>query len=61
MTRAMFDISAPFFSAKMVLKQNAMELTGTYPLAASVTHELFYIDDTVTGADSIESAIALQR
>ena len=57
MTRATIGISA----ANMALKQNAIELTYKYPLAANVVHELFYIDDTLTGADSIESAIALQR
>ena len=45
----------------MALKQNAVELTDKCPLAASVVHESFYIDDTVPGADIIESAISLQR
>ncbi len=61
MTRATFGVSASCFAANMALKQNAIELIGKYPLAANVVHESFYVDDTLTGADSIESAITLQR
>ena len=45
----------------MALNQNSIELTDKYQLPANVVHESFYVDDTLTGAHSIESAIALQR
>ena len=54
-------VSASCFAANMVLKQNTIDLTDRYPLAVNVVHKSFYVDDTLTGADSIESAIALQR
>lgn len=58
MTIATSGVSASCFAANMALKR---ELTDKYPLAARVVHELFYVDDTLTGADSIKSAITLQR
>ena len=61
MTRATFDVSASCLAANMALKLNAIELTDKYLLAANVVHESFYADDTLTGTDSIECAIALQR
>ena len=61
MTRATSGVSASSFTANMGLKQNAIELSDKYPLAANVVHESFYIDDTLTGSDNIESAITLQR
>ncbi len=32
-----------------------------YPLAARAVNKSFYVDDGLTGADSIEEAITLQR
>ena len=61
MTRATFGVSASCFAANMAVKQNAIELADTYPLAAQVVHKAFYVDDGLTGADSVESAITLQR
>ena len=61
MTTAMFSVSPSCFAANMELRQNAIEQTDKYPLAANVVHESFCVDDTLTGADSIESAIILQR
>ena len=59
MTRATLGFPATCFTANMALKQNAIKLTDKYLLAANGFHESFYIDDTMTGADSIESAITL--
>lgn len=61
MTRATFGVSASCFAANMAVKQNAIELSDKYPLAADAVHKSFYVDDGLTGADDIESAIALQR
>ena len=61
MTRATFGVSASCFAANMAVKQNAIELANKYPLAADAVHKSFYVDDGLTGADDVESAIALQR
>ena len=61
MTLATFGISASCFAANMAVKQNAIEQADQYPLAAEAVHKSFYIDDRLTGADDMESAIALQR
>ena len=61
MTRATFGVSASCFAANMAVKQNAMELANKYPLAADAVHKSFYVDDGLTGADDIDSAITLQR
>ena len=45
----------------MAVKQNAIELVNKYPLAAEAVDKSFYVDDGLTGADNVESAIALQR
>ena len=61
MTRATFGVSASCFAANMAVKRNAVELTGKYPLAADAVHKSFYVDDGLTGANDVESAITLQR
>ena len=40
---------------------NALELVDQYPLAARAVQEEFYNEDGLTGADSVEGAIELQR
>ena len=45
----------------MSVKQNSVELASQYPLAAKAVKEDFYVDDGLTGADSVEEAIALQH
>lgn len=61
MTRATFGVSASCFAANMAVKHNAIELVDKYPLAAVAVHESFYVDDGLTGADDVKSAITLQR
>ena len=61
MTRATFGVSASCFAANMAVKQNAIELAHKYPLAAEAVLNSFYVDDGLTGAEDIESAITLQR
>ena len=61
MTRAIFGVSASCFAANMAVKRNAVELADKYPLAADAVHKSFYVDDGLTGADDIKSAITLQR
>ncbi len=61
MTRATFGVSSSSFAANMAVKQNAMDYAQEYPLAASAVHESFYVDDGLTGADSLDEATKLQE
>ena len=60
MTRVTFGVSASSFAANMSIKQNAANFTFQYPLAVKAVNESFYVDDGLTGTDSIEEAIELQ-
>ena len=59
MTRVTFGVSASSFAANMAVKQNALDLTHKFPLAAKTVEENFYVDDCLAGADSNEEAIVL--
>ena len=61
MTRVTFDVSASSFAANMVLKQNAIDNAVHYPLVANAVETFFYVDDCLTGADSPEEAVLLQK
>ena len=61
MTRVTFGVSASSFAANMALKQNAINKAVDYPLAANAVDQSFYVDDCLTGADSCDEAVLLQR
>ena len=61
MTRVTFGVSASSFAANMAVKQNALDHASEYPQAAEVVEKSFYVDDGLTGADSVQEAIELQR
>ena len=63
MTRATFRVSALSFAANMSVKQNAIDFAMEYPLVAKVVERIksFYVDDGLTGADSVPEAIELQK
>ena len=61
MTRATFGVSASCFAANMAIKRNAMDLADKYPLAPEAVQEAFYVDDGLTGADDIKTAIRLRE
>lgn len=61
MTRATFRVSASCFAANMAVKQNANELAQEYPLAAETVNQSFYVDDGLTSADDVDTAVVLQR
>ena len=61
MTRLTFRVSAPSFAANMAVKQNALDNAQKYPRAAQLVLESFYVDDGLTGVDSIEEAVHLQE
>ncbi|XP_062565473.1 uncharacterized protein LOC134227812 [Armigeres subalbatus] len=52
--------SSPFL-ATMALKQLAIEHAEEYPLAAAAIEKCFYIDDALTGAQTLVEACLLQR
>ena len=60
MTRVTFGVSASSFAANMAVKQNALDFAMEFPNAAKVVDKSFYVDDCLTGADSITEAVALQ-
>ena len=61
MTRVTFCVSATSFIANMCVKQNALNLAHEFPLAAEAVEGSFYVDDGLTRADDIQTAIKLQR
>ena len=60
MKRVTFGVSASSFAANMSMKQNASDWTHEYPLAAKAVEQSFYVDDGLTGANSVDEAIKLQ-
>ena len=61
MTRVTFGVSSSSFVANMSVKENAVNFAHKYPMAAKVVNEAFYVDDCLTGADTTEEAVELQR
>ena len=59
MTRVMFGVSASSFAANMAVKQNALDHALEFPKAATVVEQGFYVDDCLTGADTIAEAADL--
>ena len=60
MTRLTFGVSASSFAANMALKQNAIDHKKSHPQAYQVVLDSFYVDDGLTGADSVDEAVALR-
>ena len=60
MTRVTFGVSASSFAANMVVLQNANDHSSQYPLAAQTVKKSFYVDDCLTGEDTIPAVIELQ-
>lgn len=59
MTRVTFGVSASSFAANMAVKQNASDFATEFPAAARVVDTSFYVDDCLTGADSVAEAVSL--
>ncbi len=60
MKRVTFGVSASSFIANMAVKQNALDFATEFPQATEVVKKSFYVDDGLTGADSVQEAIELQ-
>jgi hypothetical protein len=61
MTRVTFGVSASSFAANMAVKQNAIDYAQEFPSAAEIAKKCFYVDDCLTGADDLKSALTLQQ
>ncbi len=61
MTRVTFGVSASSFAANMTVKQNALDHATNHPLAANAVNQSFYVDDGLTGADSVSEARELRQ
>ena len=61
MTRITFGVYASPFAANMAVRQNAIDHIGEFPLTAEAVLTSFYFDDSLTGADSIDEAISMQK
>ena len=56
-----FGVFASLFVTNMSVKQNAIDFAMDYPLAVDAVNRAFYVDDRLTGDDSTEKAIKLQK
>ena len=61
MTRVTFGVSASPFAANMAIQQNARDLAVQYALAAKAVTKSFYVDDCMSGADTVTDAVEMQR
>ena len=60
MTRVTFGVSSLSFAANMCVKQNALDHASEFPLASEAVHNSF-VDDGLTGSDTVEEALRLQK
>ena len=60
MNRVTFGVASSSYAVNMAIKQNALDLAEQYPMAARVVHQSFYVDDVLTGADTVKEAVTLQ-
>ena len=61
MTRVTFGVSASSFAVNMSVRQNAIQLAMKLPEVIKVVKSSFYVDDGLTGADTIDDAVSLQQ
>ncbi len=60
MTRVTFGVTSSPFLATQVLRQLAHDYQEQYPKAAYIVRNHFYVDDCLTGADTLEDAIDIR-
>ena len=56
MTRLTFGVTSSPFIATQVLHQVAADYSDEFPTAAAIIRSRFYVDDVLTGADTLEEA-----
>ena len=59
MTRITFHVSASSSVANMCVKQDALDHAAHYPLVFKAVNESFYVDDGLTGADTVQGVVRL--
>ena len=60
MTCVTFGVASSSFTANASVRQNAIDHADEFPLAAAAVCNSFYVNDGLTGADSLEGAVMLQ-
>lgn len=61
MTRVTFGVSTSSFIANMCVKQNAADFATKCPVTAKIVNESFYVDDGLTGGDSVSEAMEVHN
>ena len=61
MTRVTFGVVASSYAANMAIKHNTINLAQEFPADVKAIHQSFYVDDGLTGADSVDETIELQK
>lgn len=61
MTRLTFGVKSSPYLATQVLRQLARDYREEFPRAASIVESCFYVDDCLTGAETIEDAVAIRE
>ena len=61
MTRVTLGVSASLFIANMCVNQNSQDLAHKYSLAAAAVEKSFYVDDCLSGAQTIPDALQLRE
>lgn len=61
MTRLTFGVASSSFIANTCIKDNALDFATEYPDAAKEVERSLYVDDCLTGSDSVEGAVALRE
>ncbi len=61
MTRLTFGVKASPFIATSVLQKAADDMSLKYPLASGIVKSSFYVDDLLTGSDSVDSTYELWK
>ena len=57
MTRVTFCVSASAFIANICVKQSTIDHAADYPLAFKAINKLFYVNDDLTGANTVQGAV----
>ena len=60
MKRLTFGVTSSPYLATQVLRQAADDHQSEYPEAADIIRSVFYVDDVLTGADSVEAAVKMR-
>ena len=61
MKRVTFRMAASPFAATMVLQQTAADFGSNCPKAARAVSDSFYVNDCITGANSVEKAVSVHK